>query len=109
VQLDAVEARLFGAQSGFGEQTRQHLRQALDVRAVQIGDALAIAELQRFPFVRRQHAGEFVLFHGAQAGAHLGVGQARLTKRSTMPIGDGEEALEEFFRFGTAANGEKVD
>ena len=65
MQLDAVEACRFGAQRGFGEQTRQHLRQIADVRMLHVGDALAIAELQRLPFVRREHAGEFVLAHGA--------------------------------------------
>jgi hypothetical protein len=74
MQLDAVEAGELGARRRCGEQARQHLRQIADVRALRVGDALAIAELQRLPFVGREHAREFVLAHGAQAGAQFRFG-----------------------------------
>ena len=76
---------------------------------VHVGDALAIAELQRFQFVRRQHGRKFVVAHRRKAGAHVGVGQAGLAERGAMAVGDGEKALEELLRIGPAADREKID
>ena len=73
-----------------------------------VGDALAIAELQRFQFVRRENPREFVFAHGAQAVARHPLGQ-RGIERGAMAVGDGKKALEEFLRIGPAANGEEID
>ena len=74
MQFDAIETGLLRANRRVSEQTRQHLRKILDVRSVHVGDAFAIAEPQRFQFIRRQHAGELVFAHGAQADADFGIG-----------------------------------
>ena len=107
MQLDAVEAGLLGAQRRVGKQAGQHLRQFANMRELHVGDALAVAELQRLKLIGRQHSRKLVLAHGAQAGADVGVGQTR--QRGAMAIGDGKKALEEFLRLGTAADGQKID
>ena len=109
MQLDAIEARGFRALCGCGEQARQRLRQIADVRQLNVGDAFAIAEAQRFPFLRREHALELVFAQRTQALAHRGIRQRRIAQGGAMPVGDGEKPLEEFSRFRPPTHGEKVD
>ena len=109
MQLDAVEPGRLRANGRVGEQTRQHLRQVPDLRTIHVGDALAIAELQRFQLTKRQRAGKIPFAHGAEASANLGVGEDRLAKRSAVVVGDLQEAFEEFLRFGAAANRKEID
>src|SRR5437868_4978733 len=56
MQLYAIEARLLSARGGVGKKLRQHLGQVADVIELCGGDALAIAELERFALGRGEHA-----------------------------------------------------
>ena len=76
------------------------------MRQVHVGDALAIAEFQRFEFALGQDLGKFVALHGGELAADVGVAAA---KRGAMRVGDGEEPLEIFLRIRPAADREKVD
>ena len=79
------------------------------MRVLRVGDALAIAELERFALGRGKDARKLVAAHGAQAGADFGVRQFRLAQRGPMPAGDGKEALKELFRLWAAADGKEID
>ena len=68
MQFDAVEAGFAGAPGGVGEQVGQLFREVADVRQLRVGDALAGAELQRFPFALVQHFDEFFVGHVDQGG-----------------------------------------
>ena len=81
MQFDAVEAGLLRAQGGIGEQTGQHLRQVADMRQVHVGDALAIAEFQRFQFALGQDLRKFVALHAGERGADIGVAAGRAGRR----------------------------
>ena len=56
VELDAVEAGLARARGGVGEEAGQDLRQVADVGEVDVGDALAGAEVEVFDLARREQA-----------------------------------------------------
>ena len=105
MQFDAIEAGLARACRRIGKKPRQHHGQGADVLEMQIGDPLAIAVVERFQFRRRQDLGDVVVAHGRQPRPHLGLAQRHVAERLPMRIGDFEEALQEFFRLGPAADG----
>ncbi len=79
MQFDAVEARFLGAQRRVGEQAGQRRRQVADVGVLHVGDALAVTELQRLPFARREHALKLVrrLSRAGGRGLRRRAGRAR--------------------------------
>src|SRR5262245_7984527 len=56
VKLDSIETGLMRSKGGGSEDIGQHFGKLADVRQVHVGDALAIAEAQRFKLALIQHS-----------------------------------------------------
>ncbi len=91
MKLDAVEPRRLGPRRRVREYAGQYLRQIANVRQVDVGDALPIAELERFELAVVQHALEFVVAHRHEHVAELLVGLCSPAERTPMVVCDDEE------------------
>ncbi len=93
MQFDAVEACVLGAQGGIGEQAGKNDGQFANVRQMRVGDALAVSEIERFEFGRREDAGQFLGAHGCELCPDVRIGKLCPQSRP-MPRRDLEEALQ---------------
>ncbi len=109
VELDAVEAGRGGAAAPRPRRCRAALRQVADVRLLNVGHALAIAELERLELARTEDRSQLLVRQRQQRGADRVVSRppqpARRRGAHPLSAGSGEER---FFR-RPPADGEEVD
>src|SRR6516164_4569359 len=79
------------------------------MRQVHVGDALAVAELQRLEFGAREDAQELVFAQSAQARANLGLRHNRIAEGLAVLVGHLQKAREELFRIGPPADRQEID
>ena len=79
------------------------------MRQGHVGHAFARAELQRFPFARVQYAFQLGFRKGCETVTDRLFGPVGGVQACTMALAYPQKPLEEFFRFGTAADTEEID
>ncbi len=109
MQLDPVKACRHSPLGRIGKQSRQDLRQFCDMGQMHIGDPLAIAHGQGFPFSSGQNLLQLLGGQGSQGLTHRAFIRLLQAKGLTMTRSDHEKTGKKLLGLRAAANAEKID